>query len=183
MNVPEKYQTFWPRFWAGWVDALVFLPLWPLDSLLHSATTSPYLLAVWFVLSTLAFDLYNVVMHARYGQTLGKMLAGVRVVDLSGGKLSLRQAFIRDCVPVALTVLSITSGLPLVLAGVDPYTSGQFSWLDQLQIYASSMWFAAELITMLTNSKRRAIHDYLASSVVVRLSAHERESSGDAAAA
>jgi uncharacterized RDD family membrane protein YckC len=111
------------------------------------------------------------------------MLAGVKVLDLSGGKLSFRQALIRDCVPIALSALAVASGLPYVLAGLDPYKNGEFNWIDQVQIYGSLIWFAAELFTMLTNSKRRAIHDYLASSVVVRLSAYERESSNNAAAA
>ena len=32
----------------------------------------------------------------------------------------------------------------------------------------SLLWFLLELITMLTNKKRRAIHDYIAGSVVIR---------------
>jgi uncharacterized RDD family membrane protein YckC len=30
-------------------------------------------------------------------------------------------------------------------------------------------WFVLELLTMLTNNKRRALHDFIAGSVVVRL--------------
>ena len=40
-------------------------------------------------------------------------------------------------------------------------------------------WFAAELITMLTNAKRRAVHDFIARSVVVRtIKPQEREFGG-----
>ena len=184
MNVPAQYRTFWPRFWAGWIDALVFLPLWPVDSWINTATkTSPILAAGWFIISTLLFDIYSVAMHARYGQTLGKMVTGVKVLDLTGGKLSFRQALLRDSVPIILSVLAIVDGLPSVLVGLDPYHNGQFTWLLLLQLWGSFIWFAAELITMLFSSKRRAIHDFLAHSVVVRLSASERVAGDHAAAA
>jgi uncharacterized RDD family membrane protein YckC len=181
VNVPEQYRTFWPRFWAGWVDALVFLPLWPLDSWLGTVTKNPLLLAVWFVVYTFVFDAYSVAMHARYGQTLGKMLTGVKVLDLSGGKLSLRQALIRDSVPILLGALAIVDGLPLVLAGLDPYRGGEWTWLVELQLYGSFIWFAAEVMTMLLNSKRRAVHDLLARSVVVRVSVYKAASDNAAA--
>lgn len=31
-----------------------------------------------------------------------------------------------------------------------------------------SLWFVAEVLTMLTNEKRRALHDFIAGTVVVR---------------
>jgi uncharacterized RDD family membrane protein YckC len=34
--------------------------------------------------------------------------------------------------------------------------------------YASIGWFLLEVVTMLTNSKRRALHDLIAKTVVVR---------------
>jgi len=36
-----------------------------------------------------------------------------------------------------------------------------------------AIWFLAEAISMLTNKKRRAIHDYIAGTVVVRISTAE----------
>ena len=184
MNVPEQYRTFWPRFWAGWIDALVFLPLWPVDSWIENATkNSPAVAAAWFVVSALLFDIYSVGMHARYGQTLGKMVVGVKVLDLGGGKLSLGQALLRDSVLIILNVLAVADGLPRVLAGLEPYRRGEFTWLGQLELYGSLIWFAAELLTMLLNSKRRAVHDFLAHSVVIRLSVSERAAGDHAAAA
>lgn len=182
MNVPEQYRTFWPRFWAGWIDALVFLPLQPVEAWIESTTKNPHILAAWFVFNSLGFYFYSVAMHAKYGQTLGKIVTGVKVLDLSGGKLSLTQALIRDSVPIVLTALAIADGLPRVLAGLEPYTRGEFNWLVELQLFGSLIWFAAELLTMLMNSKRRAIHDFLARSVVVRLAAHGRETTNNATA-
>jgi uncharacterized RDD family membrane protein YckC len=176
MEILPKYQTFWPRFWAGWIDVLIFVPIWLIDSWLANSRGLPLLLASWYILYTLSADIYSVTMHARYGQTIGKMVMGIRVLDLSESSLSLRQALLRDAVPIVFSVIAITQGVPLILVGLSPYYSvGEASWIDILTLGSSLIWFGAELVTMLTNSKRRAIHDYIAGSVVVRVSYFEAE--------
>ena len=51
-------------------------------------------------------------------------------------------------------------------------STGDYSYLlNNLHDFSSTpffVWTLLEIITMLTNSKRRAIHDFLAKSVVVR---------------
>jgi uncharacterized RDD family membrane protein YckC len=163
----ERYNTFWPRFWAGWIDAAVWIPLIFVDLWVEANIHSHVLLALWLVVNTLSFDIYSVAMHAKYGQTLGKMALGVKVLDVSEGRLSLRQALLRDSVPIALGLVMIVDDLPRILAGAPLDNEGFGLWM-QVGAYGSVLWFAAELITMLTNSKRRALHDFIAGSVVVR---------------
>jgi len=79
----------------------------------------------------------------------------------------------REIVPIALTVANVAYGLPSVLAGADPNRPAQPLVLGVqfwLAFAAGFGWFIAELVTMLTNSKRRAVHDFIAGSVVVRFS-------------
>ena len=78
------------------------------------------------------------------------------------------QALLRD---VGLVVLNTASAVYLgylVLTGV--YISGAESTNlpGELLVWASLAWLALELVTMLTNEKRRAFHDYIAGTVVVR---------------
>ena len=142
------------------------------------------MLAAWFVLYAFAFDAYSVFMHGRYGQTLGKMCTGVKVLDLSEAGLSFRQAFLRDIVPILLSFMVLVNGLPRVAAGLDPYPeSSEFNWVDELSLYGSLVWFAAELVTMLTNARRRALHDFIAGSVVVRVRHLGTEKASDPRAA
>jgi uncharacterized RDD family membrane protein YckC len=47
------------------------------------------------------------------------------------------------------------------LAGLFPVAFSVHTWL-------SNIWFYSELIVMLTNKKRRAIHDYMAGTVIVK---------------
>src|SRR5207248_6148916 len=118
MDVPPKYRTFWPRFWAGWIDGLIFLPLYFIDSWIQSATTETAVLAFWFIVYTFSSDAYSVLMHAKWGQTIGKMLTGVKVLDVSEAKLSFRQALLRDIVLIVFSLIAVANALPRVLTGL-----------------------------------------------------------------
>jgi len=171
--IERQYQTFWPRFWAGWVDGLVFLPIVVANVFAYGDEVPIWLRAVWYVATSFASSVYAVLMHARYGQTLGKMATDVKVFDILESRLSARQALMREIVPIVLIVAEVAFGLPGVFAGANPTRPphpevlGVEFWLS---FSATSGWFIAELVTMLTNSKRRALHDLIARSVVVRVS-------------
>src|SRR3990172_4083522 len=95
--IDSRYQTFWRRFWAGNIDALVILPLAFIDPWKHSQQLPIFLLELWFIFHETAWYFYSVLMHGRYGQTLGKMVCKVKVVDKSEAKpITYRQAFFRD---------------------------------------------------------------------------------------
>jgi uncharacterized RDD family membrane protein YckC len=166
--VDKRYQTFWPRFGAGWIDSLLWIPPIFLDYWFGENVHSPMLLASWLIAYTFSYNIYSVAMHTRFGQTLGKMVTGVKVLDISENKLSLRQALLRDCVPIGLSFLIIFKQLPGVIAGGVSSANVELGYWDNLEMYGTMLWFAAELVTMLANSKRRALHDLIAGSVVVR---------------
>ena len=149
---------------------LVFLPVTAINLVAFREGVPVPLRAVWYLTSSFAFIAYVVWMHGRYGQTLGKMATHVRVLDVSESRLSGKQAFMREIVPIVLTAIVVVHDLPSVLSGADPNRPAVprlpvFYWIA---FAASFGWFAAELLTMLTNSKRRAVHDFIAASVVVR---------------
>ena len=161
---------------------MVFTPLWFADSWVQGATAAPLVLAIWFVVYTVSF--YSVALHAHYGQTFGKIVMGVKVVDVSETKLSIRQAILRDIVPIFFSVLSIASALPRIFSGLGPYkTAGELSWIDYGWASGSLIWFLLEVVTMLTNEKRRAVHDFIAGSVVVRLKYVDDQAKADGVAA
>ena len=168
-SVPDKYRTFWPRLWAGVIDGVVFLPLSLIDNWMAVVIAAPAARAAWFVASSFLCLGYSIGMHAKFGQTLGKMVTRVKVLDVSETKLSFRGAFLRDSVPLVLTLAYVVLGLPRVLGGKAPI-EGVPRWdtAESLLAFTSMGWFALELITMLLNSKRRALHDFIAGSVVVR---------------
>lgn len=53
MAVSRKYKTFWPRFWAIWIDSVVLSPLMVLDFYLREAISLPLLGAAWMAVNGL----------------------------------------------------------------------------------------------------------------------------------
>ena len=176
----ERYSTFRPRFWTGSIDSCVLWPIGFVISMLLCLEIPRGVAALLIAVQSLYWLVYTVVMHARYGQTVGKMVTRVKVVDFrTEGKISWRQAWIRESLPMVLSIgclgyevfAVLTSGLPPrsiangeALAGSKPY------WL--LAAFPC-LWFLAEVLTMLTNKKRRALHDFIAGTVVIRTNIHE----------
>jgi len=164
-----KYHTFWPRFWAGFVDGLVFMPIGLLDGYLAAPERGAFVLIAWAVISYTAYWLYSVLLHARYGQTLGKMATRVKVLDVQEERIpTLRQAFIRDLGYIALNTLSLAYLIYLVVAGQYVRGAEMTTTPGQILVWASLGWFLLEIISMATNDKRRAFHDFIAGTVVIR---------------
>jgi uncharacterized RDD family membrane protein YckC len=167
----DKYKTFGPRFWAGFIDGLVFAPVSLFDNYLSAPARGPMILISWAIVSYSAYWLYSVILHARYGQTLGKRAMQVKVLDVSEERIpSLRQAFLGDVGYIAINIASL--GYFIYIVVVHKYVSGteQVNSLPGMVLaFASIGWLLLEIVTMLTNSKRRAIHDLIAKTVVLKV--------------
>lgn len=96
-----KYHTGWRRLGAAVADAFIIgtsyaIIYWLITNYNHSggAVAEHYRWTVFLSVSSIA---YPVLMHWRYGQTLGKMIAGIKVVGKSETKnITLLQAVFRD---------------------------------------------------------------------------------------
>ena len=164
-----RYQTAWPRIKAAFVDGLVFLPLSWADIWFFDQGFSPWAnLVVFTLITTMSFHIYSVVMHGLYGQTLGKMVVGVVVQAIDGDELGVKRAFKRDVVIIVFALVGLVLEAPDILKGVNPYESVLGNPAFDIFIYGSLIWLVLEVLTMFTNNRRRAIHDLIAGSVVVR---------------
>lgn len=63
------------------MDFVVFIPLMIVDWLIFQEGRPLLLIAGWSIVSFMSYGVYSVVMHAHYGQTLGKMAAKVKVLS------------------------------------------------------------------------------------------------------
>ena len=185
--VTLRYSTFGPRFWSGFVDSSVMFPLGFIISGLLLLNIPKALAAVLIVVENLAWLVYTVVMHARFGQTVGKMATKVRVVDFrTEGNISWQQAWLREGIPMALSlfflgweVLQILNGTlnPRAVHSGEAATASNSFWI---LMALPGLWFVAEVLTMLTNDKRRALHDFIAGTVVVRINLESAVAQSDA---
>ena len=163
----ERYYSFCRRLGSGVVDGFVLLPISLLIAKFEK-TENPHSLFIWTVVQSFIFILYNVLFTGLRGQTIGKILLGIKVLDINEMEIiGIKRAFIRDAVPIILEVLGLLI-LGLQLSG--QFISDSFnSFAENVVDNAWFWWFIAELITMFLNPKRRAIHDLFASSVVISL--------------
>jgi uncharacterized RDD family membrane protein YckC len=169
-----KYSTFGPRFWTGFVDSCVLWPIGVISGVYLIVKIPTGLAAALVIVGNLSWLFYTVLLHARYGQTIGKMVTKVRVVDFrTESKISIRQAWLREGIPLLLSVGGVIYEISLILNGrltsttiaSDQLFNDRWYWLANS---VPLLWFAAEVLTMLTNRKRRALHDFIAGTVVVR---------------
>ncbi len=162
-----RYQTFGSRFLAGIVDSIVFIPLMIADHFLLQEGRPVLVLILWTIISYASYSIYSVVMHAKYGQTLGKMVAKVKVLNEAETDVpGLRRALLRDSIYIAMTLFSIIWFIRLQIN--EGFTEAYYNSDVNLYFsYFSMGWLLLEFVTMLMNSRRRAFHDFIGGTVVV----------------
>ena len=160
-----QYRTGGARFWAAMIDGLVFVPMILVERLVILPTTNKVGFILWQMFCIILVCGYSVILHARYGQTLGKYLMQVKLVDISEIKaITLKQAIMRDIAGIAINCTALIY-LIFKIQNTGLITE---RYDDFLQPWAS-IWLWIELITMFSNRKRRAVHDFIAGTVVIRI--------------
>jgi len=178
-----KYKTFWRRLVAGIIDGLVFLPLTMVGMwVTYNAASIPLsAFAAWHAASSFIYFAYSIILHGKYGQTLGKMAMKVRVMDVSEARpITYRQAVLRDIFPLVATLALLPRDVIQILNGTS-YMLNPGTMPDGISMalgFVMMGWGLLEVVTMLMNSKRRAVHDFIAGSVVVRTDADLAEIPG-----
>lgn len=169
----NRFKTGWRRVWAMFFDIVIFqlLILGPLVAAIQRGREDDLALqAVLSYATQLAVIFYFVLMHAACGQTLGKMITGVRVVKNSDfTPIALHHALLRDLVPLLFVMISIF-GLPFFDITISEGEDG-IPQLPGIFIAIAALYFAwpvLEVVTMLFNRRRRAVHDFMAGTVVIR---------------
>ena len=171
-----KYAGFWKRLGAGWFDGFVLLLPIIFLMWIHSISRT------WAFLTELPlaflFYGYEIYFHGRWGQTFGKRSVSIKVVALDGSSVTWRQAFLRSSVGLGLGVLYSISTFVALFNMTDADFSS-LSWADlaikqaDLSPYineitiAMYIWMASEVVVLLFNRKKRALHDFIAGTVVV----------------
>jgi uncharacterized RDD family membrane protein YckC len=171
--IPErKYATILLRIGARITDGAILMPLTLLGAFLLPRTSAIWVHVVWFAVLHIVAQSYEIVMLGIYGQTLGKMACRVIVRDISERPLSMKQAVLRNIVSLILIPLAFWAHWPLLMYGGPlfafyPKPTGT----HLLAEYIASICSLVDVLTIFTNEKNRALHDYIAGSVVIRTEA------------
>lgn len=177
-NGERVYAEFWKRLWAGLIDLIITVPIWYIPSRFQSANKAIAIPTV--VASYLLFWLYNVYFNARFGGTLGKLAVGIRITKPNGHPVYWAEAFKRSSVDFLFTLVYLYVFVGALLpVNQELYSSLEFferhdllkshrpSWFNLVDIL-QQVWFWSELVILLFNKRRRAAHDFIAGTVVIR---------------
>lgn len=162
----DKYQTFFSRFVALLIDSFIMIPLFVFDQWFRDWEFPPLFFYFWIPLSSLVFPIYSITMNAKFGQTLGKMWMKVKVADVSeAASITLRQAILRDAPQLIFNSAAIVIGIVAL--------SRDEKSLEMMYAYGvfnmtAGLWSLADIIVFMLNKRRRALHDLIAGTIVVK---------------
>jgi uncharacterized RDD family membrane protein YckC len=173
------YVGFWLRLAAYAIDIAIVLPLALLTKNVIYISRSAYLADL--IVGTLIAILFEVYLVKRFGGSPGKIILKIRIAKLDGSPVGYREACIRYSVLFLFNLLT-SAALLMSLFNMTDVEYGAFAaaktsirsleastpvWYGPLQL-AGAIWVYSEFIVLLTNKKRRALHDFMAGTVVVR---------------
>lgn len=102
-NFEPKYAGFWIRLWAFLIDLIIVsalsgLLIKPIFRALDLAITKPsaFMFSPYKVAALVLLLLYFMLMTKIAGQTIGKMIMGIRVVRMDGKKLNWSAVLFRE---------------------------------------------------------------------------------------
>jgi uncharacterized RDD family membrane protein YckC len=103
---------------------------------------------------------------------------GIRVVRLGGERIGWREAWLRESVEVFFSLLAVIGSFVALatIADADYYGVGQMQRVQNLAAHqpawlgwttwATQVWIWSEVVIMLFNRRRRALHDFIAGTIV-----------------
>ncbi len=171
----SPYRTLLRRMASGFIDvALLTVPamVFIIVEMVFSLPAKQVLLMAFFQLTSVT---YNVFCVSRFGTTVGKFLWGMKVVTHQNEQTPLtpKRAFLRE----ALNAVSLVSLLALMVVFA---VEGRFAEIDSFVVGKRhdlfiDIWtvlgdviFWSELVTAAFSRQRRAVHDIVAGTVVIK---------------
>jgi len=163
----------WSRLFANFIDGIVLFPIGFIYEHYIIGTSHPGINYFYYLLGNQIVWLYYVFFHWKTGQTLGKFLMTIRVVTyIDESNLKFRSSFIRELPVFAVLVIDSIAWtfyfFSVYLGFEEQKTYSLYRMTFEVTRWVTFFWFVLEMITMLLNKERRAIHDFMAKSKVVK---------------
>ena len=172
-----EYAGFLNRFFANLIDSSImsafFIPIYYLLEM-----NQHYLFGLMFI-SFITIPLYFIYFHTKSGATPGKSIIGLKVVKLDFTDITLKNSILRSSGDILFSIMNLI-WLAIIIGNYSSnelIASEKFTYNDFITLFGSlyfvairfmeRIWFWSEVAFVLTNSKKRAIHDFIAGTVVV----------------
>jgi uncharacterized RDD family membrane protein YckC len=172
------YAGFWARLGSLFLDLIIVLPVIFLIQFLNGLGKNIFFMTI---IPNILFALwYNIYLPKKYGGTPGKLIVGNKIIRLDGEPIQWKEAILRHIVMFALTILNVIV-MTICLLKADDETFKSLGWLQRSQYlmslsplffklytWISNIWIYSEFVVLLTNKRKRAIHDFIAGTVIVK---------------
>lgn len=172
------YAGFWIRLGSLLLDFLILLPYIILVLFLNGLSKSAYYFT--FIPGLIFHFWFSIYLVKKYGGTPGKLIAGIKILKIDGTDVTWREAILRQSIAFTLTIfVSVITIYALSIADGKYYES--LSWMKKqtyltaltpllFKIYSwtNNIWVYSELFVLLFNKRKRALHDFMAGTVIVR---------------
>ncbi len=168
----QQFASFWQRIFSGIIDLII---LWPLSLASLAPPSQGYLNDLLFY----AIDLcYVIFFTTKYGQTIGKMLIGIKVISIDVRPIRLRTVLLREWFFIQLivceTAIRVYSSFEKNTVG-NPNPTGAYAEL--IASYPVVNYFLAALSALMVidfvaiafHPEKRALHDLIAKTRVIRV--------------
>ncbi|WP_227004099.1 RDD family protein [Salicibibacter halophilus] len=135
----SMYAGFWMRFWAYLVDLLIVFSLnalfiRPIFMFLDASPTLFFGITVVGFLTSVAAYVYFGVMTKLIGQTLGKMIFGLRVQREDGSPLTWGDTFFREVAGRMIHRVLVFTNLMYIVVGFHPQKAGVHDLLADTRV-------------------------------------------------
>jgi uncharacterized RDD family membrane protein YckC len=168
-----KFGTFWPRFWALLIDALVLAILSPV-TIYNETEWKSSTLMIAIVLIQIGYKSF---FEYQYGATPGKMAMNLKVVNYQFEKASLQEILLRNIFQITAGIFSIGRGLYLFHQPgfFAASTIQQFGALDGERIMGIVFliyWLViciTDVIFLLNSKDSRSLHDRIGRTFVIKV--------------
>lgn len=172
------YAGFGKRLASLLLDFLIYIPIGIATLYINSLDKNNYF---YTLIPNLLFGLYFYVYLPRFtGGTPGKNIVGIKIIRLDGKPIGWREAILRHLIQFLITIFSAVI-MAMSISNADEQTFNNLGWLEQsaylgslfpllfmLFSWINNIWVWGELIVLLTNPRKRAVHDYIANTVIVK---------------
>jgi uncharacterized RDD family membrane protein YckC len=170
------YSGFLSRLGANLLDGLIILPYSFLFLFINFFDKNVYLFTI--VPNLLFIFWYNIYLPKRYGGTPGKLIVGIKIVKIDASPIDWKEAFLRYSVNIVFSFLSIAiMAMAVLLADKEIYNNlnwfQRFAYLsgivkNNIITILNNIWIWSEIIVLLFNKRKRAIHDFIAGTVIIK---------------
>lgn len=178
------YAGFWRRVGAGLFDAIIAMAIsWPITMPMMKWQLANKSIILSLVFSVV-FTAVIVYIVSKYGGTPGKLIMNVRIVDSNFSYIKWPRALLRMVFPgllmnvnSILQLISINQNIPNEAISVSSMIEIGQLMKDYGQPFSSAATFLAFLMyadigVILFNKKKKAIHDYIADTMVITNSSY-----------